>query len=557
MQKTTNYQLNKIELTDSPADITVINRNWDTIDSELKTHSDDIDALENNKFDKAGGTLSGKTTISEGGLDVTGGTKTDTLNVTGKLNANGGLTVIGETVTGSLKVSGAVEASGNVTFNGAIIGKTSMLGVVDVTKGTAPASQKSFHWGIYDKNGFGIPSNRLARVQYTIGTDNAAQIAVLANRPQEGGTEDTVGIIAQWLNNSTARISVTHHPSTDSNDKQVATTYWVRNLKATASQYGLVKLADETALLSEEDEAALTVDKAYELNDFRRMNTAYSVGDKVSCAFCYEFFLECTKAGTTSGTTLDTRNVTFGQVITDGSVEWTVRAHVRSVNDAVADASGNVSLTIPKPEIASQAEAEAGTNNEKFMTPLRTKQAIDKFAPVKTVNGDSPDSNGNIELNLDDYATEADILAAADQALNGNLQNTGQIDLADVMSTLAELESNFNGLPNPAAYITETWQAEDKLSWYRKWSDGWIEQGGIGTGGGYVSTARCNFPIEFADTNYTLVAVPVTADQGNVSRSMFFASYDTTGAIANTSFNGANGAALRYCWYACGQYKQE
>lgn len=33
---TTNYNLHKIDLTDAPPDITVINANWDTIDAELK-----------------------------------------------------------------------------------------------------------------------------------------------------------------------------------------------------------------------------------------------------------------------------------------------------------------------------------------------------------------------------------------------------------------------------------------------------------------------------------------------------------------------------------------
>lgn len=111
---------------------------------------------------------------------------------------------------------------------------------------------------------------------------------------------------------------------------------------ATASTYGLVKVADEIAILNESDEAALTVDKSYELNDFRRMNTTYAVGDKVNCAFKFELFLECTQAGTTSEETLDTRNATHGQVITDGTVKWTVRTHIKSVGGVVADASGNV-----------------------------------------------------------------------------------------------------------------------------------------------------------------------------------------------------------------------
>lgn len=37
MLETTNYNLKKIELTDSPPDITVINPNWDKIDVEMKS----------------------------------------------------------------------------------------------------------------------------------------------------------------------------------------------------------------------------------------------------------------------------------------------------------------------------------------------------------------------------------------------------------------------------------------------------------------------------------------------------------------------------------------
>lgn len=49
-------------------------------------------------------------------------------------------------------------------------------------------------------------------------------------------------------------------------------------------------------------------------------------------------------------------------------------------------------------QIASSAEATAGTDTTKIMTPALTKQAIDKFAPVKTVNGNGPDSSGDIQV---------------------------------------------------------------------------------------------------------------------------------------------------------------
>jgi len=44
LKETTNYNLKKIELTDSPPDITVLNNNWDTIDEELKSQADALAA---------------------------------------------------------------------------------------------------------------------------------------------------------------------------------------------------------------------------------------------------------------------------------------------------------------------------------------------------------------------------------------------------------------------------------------------------------------------------------------------------------------------------------
>lgn len=47
-----------------------------------------------------------------------------------------------------------------------------------------------------------------------------------------------------------------------------------------------------------------------------------------------------------------------------------------TVNGVPPNENGNITIEVPQPTIATQAEAEAGTDNTKFMTPLRTKQAI-------------------------------------------------------------------------------------------------------------------------------------------------------------------------------------
>lgn len=140
---------------------------------------------------------------------------------------------------------------------------------------------------------------------------------------------------------------------------------------ATTSQAGLVRLAAEEDVLNEAPQTAVCTKLIYEINEFRRKSTTYAVGDKVDCGFQHERFLECTKAGTTSADLLDTRIVTHGQVITDGTVEWTVRTHVRSINGSVAKADGDVPVDVG----------------------------------AKTVEGKSPDSKGNVDLGLHAVAT--------------------------------------------------------------------------------------------------------------------------------------------------------
>lgn len=196
---------------------------------------------------------------------------------------------------------------------------------------------------------------------------------------------------------------------------------------ATTSKFGLVRLAAEEDVLNEAPQTAVCTQLIYEINEFRRKSTANKVGDKVGCAFQYERFLECTKAGTTSADLLDTRSVTHGQVITDGTVEWTVRTHVRSINGSVAGADGNVLVDVG----------------------------------AKTVEGKAPDGQWNIALGLHAVAT------------SGNYNDL----------------SNKPTIPaSPDIYVTQSGSSGSNR--YRVWSNGFIEQWGLlkGSGGGGTVT---------------------------------------------------------------------
>lgn len=70
----------------------------------------------------------------------------------------------------------------------------------------------------------------------------------------------------------------------------------------------------------------------------------------------------------------------------------------------------------------------------------------------------------------------------------GQATNLGSLDIQDVMSAVGAVQANVSAIPKPNAYVTKTWHSG--TSWYRVWSDGFIEQGGY-----YTSSANKNFTI--------------------------------------------------------------
>lgn len=65
----------------------------------------------------------------------------------------------------------------------------------------------------------------------------------------------------------------------------------------------------------------------------------------------------------------------------------------------------------------------------------------------------------------------------------GQATNLGSVDMADVLTTVAQVQAVISlmqdyvdAIPWPNAYVTQTWGSE--AQWYRRWSDGRLEQGG-------------------------------------------------------------------------------
>lgn len=122
----------------------------------------------------------------------------------------------------------------------------------------------------------------------------------------------------------------------------------------------------------------------------------------------------------------------------------------------------------------------------------------------------------------------------------GQATNLGSVDMADVLTTVAQvqadisqLQDDVDAIPRPNAYVTKTWRSGTE--WYRVWSDGWIEQGGHGTGD------TCTFSKPFSNKNYTFNVQP---SSGYTSHPDWIAAYENRPSRTTTG--------TRISYYASG-----
>ena len=151
------------------------------------------------------------------------------------------------------------------------------------------------------------------------------------------------------------------------------------------------------------------------------------------------------------------------------------------------------------------------------------------------------------------YAKKQGILDACDQAMNGaNPVRAGDPTLDDIKSALATIQAQLGQLEG-IKYVKETGKSFDGKSWYRKWSDGWLEQGGFKEEtlvNGATSTII--LPIAYKDASYSIRGIGVkrrgyygyaVIEQDSVLNGSF-----AYAAMGNTSPDGV----VKFYWYTCG-----
>ena len=163
----------------------------------------------------------------------------------------------------------------------------------------------------------------------------------------------------------------------------------------------------------------------------------------------------------------------------------------------------------------------------------------------------------NLTVGLVDDAQKTGIIVDLSNQVNGlwcvkaygTVTNVGSTDVANISTGLTEAETRISALENHGAGATVVKSYRNGTEWYRVWSDGWVEQGGLATMSYNVAH---NLLKPFADTNYSVFLQLENADTHYTSAIIAHTVSSFTPWIQWTS-NYSEGNNLPMYWYACGQ----
>ena len=184
-----------------------------------------------------------------------------------------------------------------------------------------------------------------------------------------------------------------------------------------------------------------------------------------------------------------------------------------------------------------QASLDAKTNDATLQVDLtKIRQSITEVSSKVDGIGDTLSPT---------YAKKQTILDACDQAMNGaNPAHAGDPALDDIKLALATIQAQLGQLES-RRYVKETGKSSDGTKWYRKWSDGWIEQGGVHT---FSDTTKqtVTFMKSFSNTDYIALFMAGSRSGSGADISIYLTARDTSHVGVNPDRSGDLN------WYACG-----
>ena len=159
----------------------------------------------------------------------------------------------------------------------------------------------------------------------------------------------------------------------------------------------------------------------------------------------------------------------------------------------------------------------------------------------------------NLQASLDAKTNDATLQVDLTKIRQSITEVSSKIDgIGDIKSALATIQAQLDQLKS-RRYIKETGKSSNGTKWYRKWSDGWLEQGGVEVKtllNGATSTI--SLPFAYKDASYTITGIGVKK-----SRVWGYASIEEN-SVTNNSFeyagmgSSSNDGVIKFHWYTCG-----
>jgi hypothetical protein len=121
-------------------------------------------------------------------------------------------------------------------------------------------------------------------------------------------------------------------------------------------------------------------------------------------------------------------------------------------------------------------------------------------------------------------------------------------DFQNLIPNVGQITEDVNDLKAHAVVEFQVPTAQNNYTWYRKYADGWVEQGGVATTTNTSTPTQCNLPVAMADGGYCITYGPTTQSMAAV----FLAGKQTTYFSVITGLQNVGYFAASFNWQVSG-----
>lgn len=347
-------------------------------------------------------------------------------------------------------------------------------------KGDVPSKDAFSYLAIFDDSGqFNSENNRLGTLQFAVRKDGSTAYSLVAYQNKAGST--VTNSIGAGVKANGSLFTYAPTPVDTSNDTNIATTSFVTK-KVNALQ---TKLKDPRLPLGHlfawpyktpPDGSIMCNGATYNRSMYKdfydyankkgwvKTETQWQSIAKANGGYCPYY-----STGDGSSTFRTPKFAPFMQIAI-------ANANVGKYHQAGLP---NITGTITTWSYGGEAWTNPSTNFGAFFA--------DSSAPIKNYEQANPIGNRPYGISFD-ASRESDVYGKSSTVqpessewsicvvVANKATNLGSVDMADVISAVGQIQAQVGKIPVPKLYVTETWKSGNQ--WYRKWSDGFIEQGG-------------------------------------------------------------------------------